>query len=149
MILSLKSHHTVIPVNCHKITRTILQVNTKMQCSHRQWRSLFLPVKHHSHISFKIPVNTLTSLTRNDLLTAVSLCCVCKHGGVYVVSVFVDVFTVSNIHIHAAAFGVDIILDNFKPNCTAWDVSSASECYDWPRVDVYFSMFWSCVCSYQ
>ncbi len=30
-----KPFHTVIPVNCHKITGTTLPVNSKMCCSHR------------------------------------------------------------------------------------------------------------------
>ncbi len=35
----------------------------------------FFPVKHHSHIGFKLPVNSLASLTRNDL---------CLYGVVFV-----------------------------------------------------------------
>ncbi len=65
-----------------------------------------------------------------------SRCCVYKHGGVYVVSIFVDVFIfVSNVHIHAAGFGPETSYDGFKLNYTVCglNASSTSECYDWPR----------------
>ncbi len=47
-----------------------LPVYIKMCCSHRQWRSVFLPVKHHSQIGFKISVYSVISLTENDHKTA-------------------------------------------------------------------------------
>ncbi len=72
--------HKVIPVNCLKIPETTLPVDAKMGCSHRQWCSVFLLVKHHSHIILKIPVNSVTTLTRNYLS---SWYCVCKPGRVH------------------------------------------------------------------
>ncbi len=100
--------HTIIPVNCHKITEATSPIN---QTGNDVLS--FLPVKHHSQIGFKFQ----------------------KHGGVYAVSVFVDVFIfVSNVHIHA-------VLLAHRPHYTTsnWTTQhrvsalSASECYDWPR----------------
>ncbi len=92
--------HTVIPVNCRKITRMTLPVNSKMHCSHRQRRSVFFLVKHHSHIHFKIQVNSVTSLIRNE-----------SHLGV--------VFVNMKGYTWAVFLLMFIIVDDFKPNYTA------------------------------
>ncbi len=67
---ALNINQTALRHYCSSLSHSIqlipvkLQVNKKMHCSHMQWRSIFLPVKHNSHISFKIPVKSVTSLTR-------------------------------------------------------------------------------------
>ncbi len=80
--------HTAIPVNYRKNTRTTSPVNTKMRCSQR--RSICkAPFTHRFQntnkffaiINWKRPINSCASRF-----------CVCKHGWVYAVSVFVDVF---------------------------------------------------------
>ncbi len=94
--------HTVIPVNCRKITETTLPVNTKMLFTQAMTFSLFNGKAPFTH-RFQITGIFCDSNQKWPLNGCVSWCCVCKHGGVNAISVFVDVLIfVSNVHIHAA-----------------------------------------------
>ncbi len=73
-----------------------------------------------------------------------SQCYVFKHGGVYTVSVFDDVFIfVSNVHVCAAAFGPETLNSTTSNWTTAWSkciicirMFWISTALDWPKVDV-------------
>lgn len=58
--------HTVSPVNYCKITSTTFPLNTERCCSNMQWRSVFLPVRYHSHISTRILVASDVSTPKNE-----------------------------------------------------------------------------------
>ncbi len=88
---------------CCKITRTTLPVNSIMHTD-----NVFFPVKHHSQISFKLPVNSVTSLTR-PLSGCASLWCVCEHQ----CFCWCFHFCVKRSHSCSLFWARDITLDDF------------------------------------
>ncbi len=114
-----------------------------MCCSHKKWRSIFFSSKAPFTHRFQI-TGKFCGIINQKLFVFVQ-CCVCKHEGVYTISVFVDVF------IFCQTFTFMQLLLGQRHRIT-WlqtqrgvNASSASECYDWPRaVEVWIStaLYW-------
>ncbi len=117
-------------------------VNTKMCCSHRQHYSVFSSV--HTH-PFKNAGNSVTSLIRNDLLTAAPPGVVFVNTEGYTRSVLLLMFS----FLCQMCFRPrDIVLHVFKLNYTQRGVKCQNVMIG-PELISYVSAFWPCACSYR
>ncbi len=126
-------------------TESACYVTIHAHCSimlHKTINKIYIPLLLKTHFkspssvyNFRLPSNVCfghVMLLKLNVITSESeqrswkrehrqtACCVCKHEGVYVVGVFVDVLIfVSNVHIHAAILAQRHPLHDFKANYTA------------------------------
>ncbi len=122
MYFTISPFHTVIPVNCRKITGKTLLVNSKLH----YWLHLFTSEAPFTH-QFQIINHFGHIITQKwPLSSCASQCCICKHRMVYAVSVFIDVFIFVKCSHSWSDFGPDTSYQATSNRTTQHSVNASS-----------------------